>query len=53
MWIFTPEGKLLGRIEPPERPANCHWGGADAKTLYITAQTSLYRIRTNAEGIRP
>jgi len=53
VWIFTPDGKLLGRIEPPERPANCHWGGADAKTLYITAQTSLYRIRTNIEGIRP
>lgn len=53
VWVFTPGGKLLGRIEPPERPANCHWGGADAKTLYITAQTSLYRIRTNIEGIRP
>jgi gluconolactonase len=51
--IFTPEGKRLGMIVTPETPANLHWGEDDARTLYITARTGLYRIRTNATGIRP
>lgn len=53
VWILTPEGKHLGTIKPPEDPANLAWGDADGKTLYLTARTGLYRIRTSATGIRP
>jgi gluconolactonase len=53
VWIFSPEGKHLGTIQPPEVPANCAWGDADGKTLYMTAQTGLYRIKLNVAGIRP
>ena len=53
IWIFSPQGKHLGTIKPPEVPANCHWGESDAKTLYMTARTGLYRIRLNLPGIRP
>ena len=53
IWIFSPEGKHLGTIQPPEVPANCAWGDADGKTLYITARTSLYRVRLNIAGMRP
>jgi gluconolactonase len=53
IWIFTPEGKILGTIKPPEIPANLHWGDNDARTLYITARTGLYRIKLNIAGIRP
>ena len=53
VWIFTPEGKHLGTIQPAEIPANVAWGDADGKTLYMTARTGLYRIKLNAEGIRP
>jgi len=52
VWIFSPAGKHLGTIKPAEVPANCHWGD-DGKTLYMTAQTGLYRIRLNVAGIRP
>ncbi|MCM3879648.1 MAG: SMP-30/gluconolactonase/LRE family protein [Vicinamibacterales bacterium] len=52
VWIFTPEGKHLGTIKPPEQPANCAWGDADWKTLYITAVTGLYRVRTSVTGQR-
>ena len=45
IWIFTPEGKHLGTIQPPETPANLNWGDADGKTLFITARKGLYRIR--------
>jgi len=49
VWIFTPQGKHLGTIKPPEQPANCAWGD-DGKTLYVTAVTGLYRIRTSVMG---
>lgn len=49
VWVFSPEGKHLGTIKPPEGPANCGWGD-DWKTLYITAQTSLYRIKLGVAG---
>jgi gluconolactonase len=51
--IFTPSAKLLGTIELPEIPANLNWGDPDGKALYITARTSLYRIRMNVAGMRP
>ncbi len=53
IWVISPEAKHLGTIAPPEVPANLHWGNGDGKTLYITARTSLYRIRMNVAGIRP
>ena len=45
VWIISPEGKYLGKIIGPERPANMAWG-EDGKTLYLTAHTGLYKIRT-------
>ncbi len=53
VWVFTPEGKLLGKILLPEVPANLTFGDADFKTLYLTAQTSVYRIRLQVAGIAP
>ena len=49
VYVFSPEGALLGTIKPPEDPANCGWGD-DGRTLYITAETGLYRIRTAVMG---
>ncbi len=45
--IYSPEGKLLGKIPVPESPANLCFGGADGKTLFITARKSLYSIHVN------
>ncbi len=53
VWVLDPKGKLLGIIRVPELPANCAWGDKDGKTLYMTARTGLYRIRTSAKGVRP
>jgi gluconolactonase len=50
--IFSPDGKLIGKILVPESPANLCFGGKDFKTLYITARTSLYKIDLSAEGYR-
>lgn len=51
VWIFSANGELLGIIETPEAPANIAWGDRDYKTLYITARTSLYRIRLQIPGL--
>lgn len=51
--VISPQGKHMGTIEIPEIVSNCAWGDADAKTLYITARTGLYRIRLNVAGITP
>ena len=53
IWVLSPQGKHLGTIKLKENPANCGWGDADGRTLYMTAKTCLYRIRLNNEGIRP
>lgn len=50
IWVLSAEGKLLGKIVTPERPANMAWGDEDGKTLYMTAHTSLYKIRVNTGG---
>jgi gluconolactonase len=48
--VYSPEGKLLHTIEVSETPANCGFGDPDFQTLYITARTSLYRVRLNVKG---
>jgi len=50
-WIIAPSGKSLGRIMPPELPANLAWGDADWKSLYLTARPSVYRLRLNIPGV--
>ncbi len=45
VWVLSPAGRHLGTIAPPETPANCGWGD-DGKTLYMTAVTGIYRVRT-------
>ena len=44
--IYSPSFELLDTIAVPETVSNLCFGGADGRDLYITATTSLYRIRT-------
>jgi gluconolactonase len=48
--IFGPDGVLIGKLLVPETPANLCFGGADGKTLFITARKSLYAIPTLMSG---
>jgi gluconolactonase len=52
VWIISPEGKHLGTIKVSEGVANVAWGDKDGKTLYITASTSVYKVRTKIAGVR-
>ena len=53
IWVWDSEGHHLGTIEMPEQPANLNWGDSDYGTLYITATTSVYKLRTKAHGFIP
>jgi gluconolactonase len=48
--VFAPSGDKLGEISTAESPSNAAFGGADKKTLYITAQTGLYSIALAVPG---
>jgi len=52
VWIISPDGVALGRIEVPELPANVGFG-EDGRTLFITARSSVYRVRLAAMGRLP
>ncbi|QQS12060.1 MAG: SMP-30/gluconolactonase/LRE family protein [Rhodospirillales bacterium] len=48
--VFAPDATPLGVIRTPETAANFCWGDDDLRSLYITASTSLYRVRLNRAG---
>ncbi|HWP23794.1 MAG TPA: SMP-30/gluconolactonase/LRE family protein [Candidatus Binatia bacterium] len=52
LWILSSEGKHLGTIIPPKHPHNMAWGD-DGKSLYLTAQGTLYRMPLSLPGVRP
>jgi gluconolactonase len=52
VWVFDSTGKHLGDIVTPDAPANCAFGGADSKTLFITARPSVYRVQLRVQGIK-
>ncbi len=49
--VLSPEGKFLGRILTENATANCAFGD-DGKTLYITADAYLLRVKLNTKGLR-
>jgi gluconolactonase len=52
VWIISSQGKHIGTIKVPERVSNVAWGDKDGKTLYITASTSLFRVKLKVPGER-
>jgi len=50
VWIYDARGNLTGNLDTPETPSNCAFGDGDLRTLYITAQTGLYRARREVKG---
>ena len=53
VWVWDAQGNHLGTIALPEQPANLTWGGMDYRTLYITATTSVYRLKLKKQGYVP
>jgi gluconolactonase len=53
VWVFEPDGGLLGILSLPARPSNLAWCDADRRGLAITAVDGVYHVRLNVEGIMP
>lgn len=49
--VFNPDGKLIGRIDLPERAANVCFGGLHRNRLFMAASTSVYSLYVNAQGV--
>jgi gluconolactonase len=48
--VYKPDGSSWGNIAVPEAPANVAFGGADRKTLFIAARTSIYSVDLGIPG---
>lgn len=51
VFVYSPRGQLIGKVRVPELVGNLSWGnsltgGADWRTLYMTATHSLYAVET-------
>jgi len=51
--VWTPEGKLIGRIRLPESTANLCFGGPKRNRLFVAASQSLYAVYTRTQGAAP
>jgi gluconolactonase len=51
--VFSPEGKLLGRIRLPEACANVCFGGPKRNRLFMVASRSLYAVYVGTQGAAP
>jgi gluconolactonase len=50
--IYNPDGKLIGRIDLPERCANLCFGGTYRNRLFMAAAKSVYALYVNTQGTR-
>ncbi len=48
--VYDSSGRLIERIEVPEQPTNLTFGGADGRTLFITARTTIYTLGMSVHG---
>jgi gluconolactonase len=51
--VFDPDAGRIGIIRTPEVAANLNWGGATLTDLFITARTSVYRLKMRVPGHDP
>ncbi len=49
--VYSPDGKLEGKIDVPERPIDLVFGGADRRTLYILTHHSLFALKMQVAGL--
>jgi sugar lactone lactonase YvrE len=51
LWLYRPDGAPIGVVVGPQLPSNLAFGGADRRTLYITARRGVYTLRTQIAGL--
>jgi gluconolactonase len=53
IWVLGADATHIATLRLPEAPHNLAFGDDDSRSLYVTALTSVYRIRLAVPGIRP
>ncbi len=53
IWVYEPDGRLLGILPTPKRPSNLAWADVDARRLVITAVDAVHAIRFKGPGLPP
>lgn len=48
--VYAADGKFIGKIDMPETPRNLTFGDGDFSSLYVTALTSVYRVKLDVKG---
>jgi gluconolactonase len=51
--VWTPQGKLIGRIRLPEVCANICFGGPKRNRIFMAASQSVYAVYVNTQGAAP
>ena len=51
LYVLAPDGTLLGTVETGIPTGNATWGDRGS-TLYVAASAKIYRIHTNAKGLK-
>jgi len=52
IWVYAPSSERLDHISVPAAPTNVAFGGPDHTTLFITAQSNVYRIPLSVAGAK-
>jgi gluconolactonase len=50
VFVYSPKGDLIRTISIGETPSNLTFGDVDLQSLYVTARTSIYRVRLGVKG---
>jgi len=50
--VFSPQGKLIGKIPTSRRPQNLTFAGPDMKTLYVVGGGAVFKVQMVAQGIK-
>jgi len=53
VWVFSPDGKQLGKIRTTQATSNCAFGQDDGNYLYLTADMYLCRVKLATRGKLP
>ncbi|MGP1397646.1 MAG: SMP-30/gluconolactonase/LRE family protein [Inquilinaceae bacterium] len=52
VYVYADDGTRIAHVPVPEMVTNLEFGGADLRDVFITATTSLYRVRSTLPGGR-
>ena len=51
VWVISPDGELLGKIDLPANASNCAWGDSNNEILFVTAGNSVYKVSKPAATV--